>query len=381
MMRAPRVSDERGIALAVAVFALVIIGALVAGTFFAGRLEQRGGRNSVYAAQAFEAAEAGIVAPIAPWNPAWNSMAVRDSIQLGTTQLGASASLVYQPTIVRVSDNNFLIRAEGRRVGADGEILAQRTLATLAKLWTTNVPIRAALVSRGDLRVGGTADIMGTNGNPPGWGITTASRQACPIDASSVPSAEVSGEIDQNGNPTMFPPPVENSDSLPESLFMAPFDELAALAEITFTSTGTTSLSPAPAVTGSPAVCRRTLNTNWGEPGTTVTQCMSHFPVIYAAGNLRLNNGRGQGILLVEGDLTLAGNFSFSGVIITRGAFDASHGTNNVFGAVLSNNALLEELAIAGTPQIQFSTCAVSRALQASGRARPFSQRAWVQLN
>ena len=35
-MRAPRLSDERGIALAVAIFALVVIGALVAGTFFAG---------------------------------------------------------------------------------------------------------------------------------------------------------------------------------------------------------------------------------------------------------------------------------------------------------------------------------------------------------
>ena len=45
-MRARRLSDERGIALAVAVFALVVIGALVAGTFYAGRLEQQTGRNT-----------------------------------------------------------------------------------------------------------------------------------------------------------------------------------------------------------------------------------------------------------------------------------------------------------------------------------------------
>ena len=53
-MRARRVSDERGIALAVAIFALVVIGALVAGTFYAGRLEQQTGRNTFTAAQAAE---------------------------------------------------------------------------------------------------------------------------------------------------------------------------------------------------------------------------------------------------------------------------------------------------------------------------------------
>ena len=48
-MRGSRVSNERGIALAVAVFALVVIGALVAGAFFAGRLEQQTGQNSMLA--------------------------------------------------------------------------------------------------------------------------------------------------------------------------------------------------------------------------------------------------------------------------------------------------------------------------------------------
>ncbi len=37
--------DERGMALAVAIFALVVVGALVAGAFFAGTQEQRVGEN------------------------------------------------------------------------------------------------------------------------------------------------------------------------------------------------------------------------------------------------------------------------------------------------------------------------------------------------
>ena len=59
-MSTSRVSNERGMALAVAIFALVVIGALVAGTFFAGRLEQSSGQATVYAAQAAEAGEAGL---------------------------------------------------------------------------------------------------------------------------------------------------------------------------------------------------------------------------------------------------------------------------------------------------------------------------------
>jgi hypothetical protein len=55
-MRARQISDERGIALAVAIFALVVIGALVAGTFFVGRLEQQTGQNTFYVAQAAGAA-------------------------------------------------------------------------------------------------------------------------------------------------------------------------------------------------------------------------------------------------------------------------------------------------------------------------------------
>ena len=55
----PILSNERGMALAVAIFALVVVGALVAGAFFAGTQEQRVGENSRRVTQSFGAAEAG----------------------------------------------------------------------------------------------------------------------------------------------------------------------------------------------------------------------------------------------------------------------------------------------------------------------------------
>src|SRR5881296_3081089 len=52
--------DERGMALALAIFALVVVGALVAGAFFAGTQEQRVGENWRRLQQSFGAAETGI---------------------------------------------------------------------------------------------------------------------------------------------------------------------------------------------------------------------------------------------------------------------------------------------------------------------------------
>src|SRR2546425_3558787 len=65
----PILSNERGMALAVAIFALVVVGALVAGAFFAGTQEQRVGENSRLVTQSFGAAEAGLNEIIRTWDP------------------------------------------------------------------------------------------------------------------------------------------------------------------------------------------------------------------------------------------------------------------------------------------------------------------------
>src|SRR3954469_13283388 len=49
--------DENGIALALAVFALVIIGGMVAGNFLVGLLEQQSGRSILLTAEASELAQ------------------------------------------------------------------------------------------------------------------------------------------------------------------------------------------------------------------------------------------------------------------------------------------------------------------------------------
>src|SRR5260370_29630213 len=67
MKRIPR--NERGMALAVAIFALVVVGALVAGAFFAGTQEQRVGENQRRVQTSFGVAEAGVQERGMSWQP------------------------------------------------------------------------------------------------------------------------------------------------------------------------------------------------------------------------------------------------------------------------------------------------------------------------
>jgi Tfp pilus assembly protein PilX len=49
--------DERGMALALALFALIIVGGMVSGNFLVGLLEQRSGRNILLVTETSELAQ------------------------------------------------------------------------------------------------------------------------------------------------------------------------------------------------------------------------------------------------------------------------------------------------------------------------------------
>src|SRR5213596_3187745 len=78
--------DERGMALAVAIFALVVVGALVAGAFFAGTQEQRVGENQRRVQQSFGVAEAGAQERVMSWKP--DSMNKRALYPLDSVPIG-----------------------------------------------------------------------------------------------------------------------------------------------------------------------------------------------------------------------------------------------------------------------------------------------------
>jgi hypothetical protein len=143
-------SPERGVALALAVFALAVIGALVGGIFFAGRLEQQSGLNVLFAAQAGEAAEAGLSDAIATLAPsALQGLSIGGApLDLGTTPLAGGTSTSRQ--VIRLTATLFLIRARGVRRDASGGELAVRSLGLLVRL---DPPVGGAADSGGPVQL------------------------------------------------------------------------------------------------------------------------------------------------------------------------------------------------------------------------------------
>ena len=124
--------DERGMALAAAVFALAVMGGLVAGNFMAGWIEHQSGRNTLFAAQAAEAAEAelrealvlvpaGALAALSAGGPAHS---------LGAVSFGGIA---VEREVARLTERLFLIRVRASRLDAGGTPLATRTVGLLVK--------------------------------------------------------------------------------------------------------------------------------------------------------------------------------------------------------------------------------------------------------
>ena len=159
------------------------------------------------------------------------------------------------------------------------------------------------------------------------------------------------------------------------------YAQLANLADKTL-PTGTIN-NTAPVVMGGKCSTGNVLN--WGDPQNPDQPCGGYFPMMHAPGNLRLQSGGvGQGILLVDGDLDLRGNFVFYGVIIVQGNFETQGVGNKIYGGVLASNATIEAQTLTGTSEIDFSTCSATRAVynnSALTRPQPLARRSWIDMS
>src|SRR3954454_11425577 len=126
--------DERGIALALALFALVIIGGMVAGNFLVGLLEQQSGRSTLLTAEASELAE-GELWQVVSGSPEASLLALPiggAALDLGPGTPHAGFSL--QRNVSRLADNLFLIQSRATRLDGAGAHLAAGAAGLLTRL-------------------------------------------------------------------------------------------------------------------------------------------------------------------------------------------------------------------------------------------------------
>ena len=149
---------QRGFALPVAVFALVIVGVITTGGFFLARQEGRIGIASEYAGLAFYLTEQGLADRMGDWDaasfgalPNWGD----------TTVTQAYPGLGNVTTrITKMTDYLYFVDADGT-VTKGGDILsgASRRVGVTVRLVTAEIAPPAALVTRGATDLRGTAEV------------------------------------------------------------------------------------------------------------------------------------------------------------------------------------------------------------------------------
>jgi len=104
--------------------------------------------------------------------------------------------------------------------------------------------------------------------------------------------------------------------------------------------------------------------------------------LVHVIGDTTIASGSFDGILIVDGALTIAGPFAATGLIVARGPIDATAGSFALVGALMSfapKNSGVSAIKFSGVT-IRYSQCAVDRALRRAVSPRRVVQRSWVEL-
>ncbi|MGH7520657.1 MAG: hypothetical protein ACREMI_05220 [Gemmatimonadales bacterium] len=378
--------DERGMALAVAIFALVVVGAMVAGAFFAGTQEQRVGENQRRVQQSFGVAEAGAQERTLDWDPETMNRRLQypqDSVVIGPDAVAPGGTGRYTGYSYRLGPNIFLLDVTGRDTRSFGGSIAggggaRQRIGMVARIAPIEFGIRASLTTQGGVSVGGNAEIDGTDQIPTGWASCD------PPGPSQAGVRDNGGTVGTSGAGTVQGnPPVVNDPSINSGTFTtfggSTYTQLAARATIQHPGGN---INTAPSLDGAGACNKDDIN-NWGDPHNPAAPCGNYFPIIHVAGSLFINNEQGQGILLVDGDLTVNGSWDFYGIVIILGDLKTAGGGSadaHFWGGVMARNADLSTQNLNGHATLNFSSCSILAALQAQSQISPMRQRGWVQL-
>ena len=176
-------SRQRGFALTVALVAIVIIGALIVGVFFAATQEYRIGRNTVLQARSLTAAEYGLndIVSTGQWNKAWNTTSVVGKL-VTTRAYPPGDGSVDTVRVTYVGNGEFTITSEGR-VGTIAGAQARKRLGAIVALNFPNVKLLGALTTRGSTKIGGSSFINGVDDTVQSWN--------CPPLGSSLPGIAI----------------------------------------------------------------------------------------------------------------------------------------------------------------------------------------------
>ncbi len=376
-----RFRTRPGFALAIALAAIVIIGAIITGMFFASTQEYRMSRNTALQARALTTSEFGMnsILTVGPpnWDPAWNTAA---NGLVGTVAYSSNDGGFDTVRVTKTADALFLLTSTGR-VGPASGAQSRHRVGAIVTLAIPQLKMLGALTTQGQVKVGGSSFLDGNDNPVANWDcppVGSAVPGLAMPDTTKLATAGCGGLSCIAGSPKVVQDPAAAKDSTYFS-FGPNLDwtTLTGMATKTYSS-GATINGLAPSVSGS--VCNTADQSNWGDPLHITTLCQSYFPIIYATGDLKITGGEGQGILLVDGDLSVEGGAEFFGPVIVRGSLKTAGTGGHFNGGVMAANVDLEQSTLLGNAVVNFSSCALAKALAGTATPTFVARRSWTEL-
>ena len=326
-------------ALPVVLYGLAIVAALAAAAFWTLLSDRRAGLATIALQKAMGDAERATLAPLGAWDvAAYNSMPV--GATLG--HRGPGGKLL--ATVRRLSPALFELIGTGFTTGESG---VQRA-GLLAHLPSPLEILPGPLITAGSRVVDPGARIRAGDGS--------SSAEMCAAGAGGF-SPSLDAPADETG-PNRF-------EVIPAWVLLAN----KGVPPGRYVGIRPSHSGPA---------CHLQDIRNWGAPDARGSPCYHHRPVILVRGDLEVDGGVGQGVLIVEGDVLLGGGFTFAGLLLVGGDLRIRGQGTRVVGAVqVGGPAGGVSTHLEGEVRIDYAPCLVRSAMAAAGRAVPLPSRAW----
>jgi hypothetical protein len=364
-------------ALPMVLGAITIIGTLIAGVMYMATQDYRVGANALNETRAEAAAEMGLNRLTTDWDQTKNTtMLTGDTLTMSYTDVGGATVNVF---VTRLPGPFFWAVSEAQTRGNSLQYGSRRRFGQLFRLDTPAINFLGAVTAAGNIKVSGNVTVSGNDANPSGWACGGALTNVPGAVITPTATQTINGSVTINGNPPYTTNALAGDTNTYFNYGNATYTSLAAAANITLPGGVYTGMVPV-ALSG---VCQKALLTNWGDPvrHSPAAACEIYFPIIHITGNATVSNGTGQGILLIDGDLTKAGNFNFTGVVIARGTVRSTGSNNGITGVVMAASVDLgDAVTLTGSTTVQYSSCAVQQVLASSSSLTTARGRAWVNM-
>ncbi len=341
----PRQPDRRegGFALVVSLLILIVISVIAAAGFVTSRTEVQVSRNHSTSMTAFYVADAALN----------DYLAVNDTgvvASQGYSYTGGSAVVTANPLVdVDPTATLYLVSAVGSATMPDGSV-SQRTVSKLVLFKQGSQP--AGLLGEAALSAISGITVSGAAAKADGNDYTVGGCPAAPpITGVRLPTDLFTGKL---GNIAFGNPPLDDSFATPLELAQALGIDWAGMKDGT-------------------AVEHDYVVTDPSDMPDTADLPMEDWPVTFmdneGTGEIHLNSGEsGAGLLIIGGDVKIAGSFVWHGMILVGGAFVIS-GSVTIQGTIAAGLNILTGGAPAptaignGSPHMYYHSCYANAAL------------------